>query len=401
MQGATAQVAHAADQHQIESLSTKDGSLQLVWGDKHRSAFHYVWLLDNCFCSDCGAEYTEKRVLRLLDMPLTVAPATVDLREGKVQINWSNGHTSVYDPAWLRAHCYSSRERLRRKQRPSTWGNELASRLPEAAYQKAAANSSVQLEMLQRIRDFGFVIIRGVPTRKDEILRVAELAGPVRESYYGRIFDIINIPDPKASVLSSTALRILPHTDEGWRSVPVGIIFFHCLEASSGGGGESVLIDGFRISEVLRDTDPDAFRLLSSTPWQFSRHNEGAYDLYSEGRLICVDKDDTVVGFRYSFRFRAPLDIPPDLVEDFYSATKKLMALIYDPKYQIHFRLEPGDILAFDNHRLIHGRTAFSNRRHFRYCHVDRDDFHSRLRLLGRQHGARDRDLVMPRGALV
>jgi len=44
-----------------------------------------------------------------------------------------------------------------------------------------------------------------------------------------------------------------------------------------------------------------------------------------------------------------------------------------------------GEMLVFNNQRLMHGRTAFdpaNSKRHIRSCHVDLDEFYSRLRIL-------------------
>jgi hypothetical protein len=196
MQTARPSASEAPDLQQIETFSEKGGKLIIGWADKHESMFHYIWLLDNCFCPECGAEYTEKRVLRLLELPLNVTPSTVFVNGANLQINWSNGHTSVYDPAWLRAHCYSTKERARRHVQPILWGKELIGRLPRVAYANIVDGNSAHLKMLELIRDFGFVIIDGVDAVKNRIESVAKLAGHVRETYYGRIFDIRTVPNP-------------------------------------------------------------------------------------------------------------------------------------------------------------------------------------------------------------
>jgi len=45
-------------------------------------------------------------------------------------------------------------------------------------------------------------------------------------------------------------------------------------------------------------------------------------------------------------------------------------------------------MVVFDNRRILHGRDSFdpsTGIRHFRGCYVDRGEFRSRLRLLGRK----------------
>ena len=47
----------------------------------------------------------------------------------------------------------------------------------------------------------------------------------------------------------------------------------------------------------------------------------------------------------------------------------------------------PGDLVGFDNRRILHGRDAFdpaAGRRRLRGCYLDHDDLFSRLRVLRR-----------------
>jgi gamma-butyrobetaine dioxygenase len=79
------------------------------------------------------------------------------------------------------------------------------------------------------------------------------------------------------------------------------------------------------------------------------------------------------------------LDLPEEIIEPFYAAYRKLMQLYTDPRYCLKQDLQPGDLVMFDNHRVLHGRTAIARqnqRRHLRYCSVERDYFHSQRRLL-------------------
>ena len=70
------------------------------------------------------------------------------------------------------------------------------------------------------------------------------------------------------------------------------------------------------------------------------------------------------------------------------SASSDLEIYLHDPKYQINFRLEPGDIFSFNNRRLLHGRTEFdpnSGHRHLQGYYMDRDEIIGRLNYLKQQ----------------
>ena len=81
----------------------------------------------------------------------------------------------------------------------------------------------------------------------------------------------------------------------------------------------------------------------------------------------------------------AALDCTEDLIEPVYRALRELLSQVYSPEACINYRLESGQAVVLDNHRVMHARTAFNGDRHIRQCHVDRDDFFSRLRTLRRK----------------
>ena len=72
-------------------------------------------------------------------------------------------------------------------------------------------------------------------------------------------------------------------------------------------------------------------------------------------------------------------------MEKVYKAHHRFGKLLHDKKFQINFRLEPGDIFCFNNRRLLHGRTEFdpnSGNRHLQGYYMDRDEIIGRLNYL-------------------
>jgi gamma-butyrobetaine dioxygenase len=68
-------------------------------------------------------------------------------------------------------------------------------------------------------------------------------------------------------------------------------------------------------------------------------------------------------------------------------AYRAYLRLVQAPRYQATFRLRPGEMMVFDNRRVLHGREAFdpnSGPRHLHGFYVSRDAVRSRLRLLAR-----------------
>ena len=108
-----------------------------------------------------------------------------------------------------------------------------------------------------------------------------------------------------------------------------------------------------------------------------------------------------ITGIRLNDRCMAPVDADPDNTELFYDALRPLMKMIYSAEETVTFKIKTGEMLIFNNHRLLHGRTGFdpSSDRHVRIVHVDLDEFHSRLRVSLRRSNNPDEWMCLGPGA--
>jgi gamma-butyrobetaine dioxygenase len=75
-------------------------------------------------------------------------------------------------------------------------------------------------------------------------------------------------------------------------------------------------------------------------------------------------------------------------LDAFYAGRRWLAEWTNDPAHRVTFRLEPGDVMFMDNHRALHGRTAFDpsrGRRHLQGCYVEHDGPDTMYRLAVRR----------------
>ena len=103
---------------------------------------------------------------------------------------------------------------------------------------------------------------------------------------------------------------------------------------------------------------------------------------------ISLTKDNDYNDIRFSVATMDVLDCNPNLMEKVYKAHHRFGKLLHDDKFQIKFRLTPGDIFSFNNRRVLHGRTAFnpnSGHRHLQGYYIDRDEILGRLAYLKKQ----------------
>jgi len=75
-------------------------------------------------------------------------------------------------------------------------------------------------------------------------------------------------------------------------------------------------------------------------------------------------------------------------IEPVYRALQRFMTMANSPEYQMNYKFVSGDIVIFDNRRILHGREEFfpqSGDRELRGLYLDRDDMHSKIRMHANQ----------------
>lgn len=88
---------------------------------------------------------------------------------------------------------------------------------------------------------------------------------------------------------------------------------------------------------------------------------------------------------------------PLETVEPWYRASAIFVQLLHEGA--VHFKTKPGDILTFDNTRLAHGRTGYTdlegNTRHLVGAYLDWDEIFSRLRVLSTEANGSSREATV------
>lgn len=388
------------DSGPVIAASVEGRTIAVTFADGSSSAFHHQWLRMNCYCVTCGNPADGIRFTTVIDVDAEVAPTSVAVADGDLVVDWPTGHRSVYGPDWLWHHAYDDAGRARRSAwRPITWRAELADDFPTVTWDDATTSDDGLMRLYTSLRDHGIVQITGLGADPQQTERLAGLIGPIHETtVYGRIYDVR--AEPVAKLGAKTGMPQAPHIDDAFSYSPPGIDVFHCL-VNTAVGGLSTYVDGFAIAESVRAEAPDAFALLTTLPIQQIRRHPHEIDMRFRGPLISLDEWGNPRGVRYFDRALAPLDLPPDHIEPMYDAIREFNRRMLDPAFVVSLRVEPGNGVLIDNHRVMHGRTAFDPGagRHIRLCHVPRDEFHGRLRELARRLEPATHDLHLPQGS--
>lgn len=362
------------DAARIAALAHTADRLTIRWSDGRESPYPAIWLADNR--PDRRDRPDGQRLFDAIDLPDGIAIRAAALVDGSVEIDLAGFETPArFGAAWLRAHALDRASRAERLHRPVLWDSSLA--LPTGDYAAVAGDDGARAVWLRQVHDHGFGLLRGVPTEPGMVCKVVEIFGHVRETNYGRLFDVVAVEKPQN--LAFSALSLGNHTDNPYRDPVPQMQLLHCLEAASE-GGESVVVDGFAAADRLRREAPDAFALLTRRAVPFRYVEAGKVDLRAKAPLIELDADGDVAAVRYNNRSIAPFDLDPDEVEAFYDAYRRFGRLLHDPELTVGFRLAPGDLFIVNNRRVLHGRRGFSaGRRWLQGCYTDTDGLTSTL----------------------
>jgi gamma-butyrobetaine dioxygenase len=367
---------------ELLAVERHDRWLSARWHDGFTARYHYLWLRDNCPCEHCVHQVTKEQTFELLSIDPRLQPVSAHILNGQLQLEWPQHHQSLFDSAWLRQHAYS--EPAQPDPLPPTvlWDATLDAP-PTFDGAAVLTSDTALLEWASALASHGCSLLTGVPATAN-VGDIARRLGPVRDTNFGLLWDVVAEPDPVTN--ANTALPLPPHVDLPTREYQPGIQLLHCL-LNEATGGESILVDGFRLADEVRQTRPDLYEVLCTVPWDWSNRAKTS-DYRFTSPILVTNTQGTVTEIRLGNWLRAPLtSVAFDQVELAYEAYRYIFALSFDERFALTFRLNAGDCMIFDNRRILHARGAFSGEaghRHLQGCYTERDELYSRIRMLHR-----------------
>jgi trimethyllysine dioxygenase len=365
----------------IRSLEVTEEGLHVVWADDvPESRFPWFWLRDHGHEEATLHPVTLQRQVFTAALANDVQGAAASLTaDGRtVVVDWQDGGQSRWPLDFLWQF---------RDPRPATvpsavpavhWdAATIAAQTPRVPYAEIMAGDDGLARWLEAVEVYGFCLAGGVPPTPEDTAALARHVGYLRATIFGDFWDFT--ADLAKADTAYTNLELRPHTDGTYALDAPGLQLFHCLEFS-GSGGDSVLVDGFRIADELRATDPDAYETLAAVEVTGQYLGDGAHLMAT--RPVFRHEQGRLVQVTFNNYDRAPFRLPDPEMRAFYRALKAFEALAGDHRLQWRYPLRPSEVLLFDNWRVLHGRAAYRGARRLCGAYLNREDFESRLRLL-------------------
>jgi gamma-butyrobetaine dioxygenase len=350
--------------------------------DGSQEAIHPLWLRERCRDAASMDLRTQQRLHDPSDLDPGLAILAVSQPvAGTFKVKFSDGHEATFaalnilEEAALAANSHDCPP-LR------LWDGTLTP-LPRVRW-RADAGDDERYSWLETFLSLGFVIFEGVPSEAATVLKVGAAFGFVRETNFGALFDVRSTP--AATDLAYTSVSLDPHTDNPYRAPVPGIQLLHCL-VNETRGGLSTLVDGFAVAQALRAADAEAFNVLTRTPVRF-KYIDSTTELTASAPPIELDVTGAVKAIHFSPRLDFVPLLPAAHLESYYRARRLFDHRLRAAEFEIRFLLSAGDLVMFDNCRLLHGRTGFDpaeGLRHLQGCYIDIDGPRSLWRVLRRR----------------
>jgi gamma-butyrobetaine dioxygenase len=361
-------------------IDLHDNGLTCLLEPGQRAYFNYFWLRDNC--STSFDPTTRERIFDIFSLTQPPIVETAQIIGVDLHIVWKEGaHETIHSLAFLKQYSNGKPRADVASITREFWYSEYYPSIHRFDHNQLKADPKLVKDWAECILKTGISIVTNMPATKSGLLSTAHLLGYVRPTFFDKTFEVKIHLIPVNLAFTASALEL--HTDLPAEELAPGIQYLHCL-ANSVQGGDSLFIDGAAVAEDFRLSNPEDFAILSKTYIPFCCAHD-RFDMRARQRVIELDQKGNVSGLTISGHLKDIFDHDQQLLDDYYPSLWRFGQLLNNPKYVMRFRLNAGECIVFDNHRIVHGREGFvsnSGKRHLRGCYTDTGELRSTYRTL-------------------
>jgi len=364
----------------VGSVSVGGHGLELAMPRGEAAYFNHYWLRDNC--STSFDPVTRERVFDIFHLSQPPRPASARVADGALEIVWAGeNHTSRYPLGWLESYSKGQRRADPSDLKRVSWYGDHYPNIARFAHADLMADRQLVAQWLRAMLVEGVSLVTAMPDSDQALTDLVQLMGQVRPTFFGDYFDVRTHIEPSNLAYTAEALEL--HTDTPAEDMAPGVQFLHC-RANSVEGGANLFLDGVAVANDFRELYPEDFRLLAETDVPFYCEHD-TYDVRARQRVIELDAHGDVSGVTISQHMADVFDLPQHFMDSYYPAFCRFGRMLQEDKYLMRFRIAAGECIVFDNHRIVHGRSAYSatsGDRYLRGAYADRGEMRSTYRAL-------------------
>jgi len=238
----------------------------------------------------CRIVQTDERRWQPWTEPVLPAVETVEVVDGRLEVEWNGGHRSVYGrPQWDKIRTTASRGSWTARLWNSTYEIE------RHDHDQCIDDPVTRRRMFEALRRDGAVVVTGSLTEPGSVISLLQALGiTLRDSSLGLIFDVKL--DPAGYNIAFTAEEVPPHNDNAqYTHPPSGQVL--AMLVNEAHGGNSVVVDGWSVLDKLNSRRPDAVDVLSRVEVGFRQYSTDA-DAFTRAPLVVRDRAGRFVHLR-------------------------------------------------------------------------------------------------------
>ena len=362
----------------IKKIKILPDDLQVHFNDEKEEIYPNIWLRDHARDEENWDKRSNQRktFTATLDFKIKIKSAEI-LDNGKsIKIIWPDLEKPVtYSYEFLFNNSLNNKSKINSLK---LWKeNDLDDQI-YIDFETVQSNEGYK-KFLKNLYQYGFSVVQNCKTEMSSVENIVNKIGYVRNSIFGGLWSFESNEDKADSAYTQEELR--PHTDATYSNDAPGLQLLLCCDYKAK-GGDSIMVDGFKIAEIIKKDNKELFEILSTINVKGSYIGDGVF-LEAERPIFNLNSKKELFQVSFNNYDRAPFRFEKDLTIKFYEAIRTFDLMANSKEYQWRHILKPGELLIFNNWRVLHGRGSFDGTRKISGCYINKEDFDSSCKMNG------------------
>ena len=362
----------------VDKIEVLNEGLKVFFSNKSEDIFPNIWLRDHAKDESNWDERSNQRktFTAKLNPNIKIKNANISKKGEFIDIIWSDASNYIqYSSEFLYKNSVNYSHN---KNQIKIWENQEINGDIFLNYKNIISDEGFK-NLLTKLHSYGFAVITDCKRDMSSVESVAKKIGYVRNSIFGGLWSFESNADMADSAYTHEELR--PHTDSTYSNDAPGLQLLLCCEYDAK-GGDSIMVDGLKIAETIKSKNKDLYNVLTKIDVPGNYTGDGVI-LEAKRPIIKLDDKNQIAQISFNNYDRAPFRLNLELTKTFYEAISLFDNLANSKQYQWRYILKPGDLLIFNNWRVLHGRGSFTGKRKMKGCYINKEDFDSSCKING------------------
>ncbi|KAJ7391730.1 Gamma-butyrobetaine dioxygenase [Desmophyllum pertusum] len=192
-----AATAQSTNKLTVQSIQKADISrmLHVTWNNDTANRYPFVYLRDNCQCSECFHETSLQRSFDTVGhLKMDIQPERVDVLQNgeEISVTWPDKHVSVFNSEWLHSRRLTEEQDISKgtstlnREGVIFWNAEqLQGKIPRHDFREVIEDDLKLYEWLHSLHSVGIALVTNTPLQAGEGYKLCERVGYAKRHITG------------------------------------------------------------------------------------------------------------------------------------------------------------------------------------------------------------------------